>query len=118
MKGERLKNIIINKITHSLSPLSKIIIWCIPIVMYWIGRGYIKFDWWIILPISMVCIASILRRVSNHIGKGDTFPVPKEKFTSVDEDGDPSVEAHRIHELIMYVADVEEWLQKNGYLRE
>ena len=111
-------NIIRNKIIHSLSPLSKIIIWVIPIVMYWIGRGYIKFDWWLMLPIMLICIASILRRVSNRIGKGDTFPVPKERFTSVDEDGNPSVGVHRIHEAIMYLADVEEWLQKNGYIRE
>lgn len=114
----RLKNIVINKINHSLSPLSKLIIWVTPIIMYWIGRGYIKFDWWIILPLILICIASILRRVSNRMGKGDTFPVPKEKFTSVDEDGNPSVGVHRIDELILYVADVEEWLQKNGYIRE
>ena len=109
---------ILYKITHSLSPLSKIIILVTPIVMYWIGRGQIKFDWWLILPISLICIASIFRRVSNRIGRGDTFPVPKEKFTSVDEDGNPYVGAQRIEELILYVADVEEWLQKNGYIRE
>jgi hypothetical protein len=118
MKKGTIKNIIIYKVTHSLSPLSKLIIFVTPIIMYWIGRGQIKFDAWIILPIFLVCIASIIRRVSNRIGKGDTFPVPKEKFTSVDEDGNPSIEAQRIHELILYVADVEEWLQKKGYIRE
>lgn len=118
MSKKVLINIIVNKITHSLSPLSKMIIWFTPIVMYWIGRGQIKFDGWIILPMVLICIASIFRRVSNSIGKGETFPVPKEKFTSVDEDGNPSVGVHRIHELILYVADVEEWLQKNGYIRE
>lgn len=115
---DRVMNILKYKVTHSLSPLSKLIIWVTPIVMYWIGRGQIKFDGWLILPIFLICIASIFRRVSNRIGRGETFPVPKERFTSVDEDGNPSVGVQRIEELILYVADVEEWLSKNGYIRE
>lgn len=118
MNWRTIVNVIRYKTIHSLSSLSKIIIWVTPIVMYWIGRGCIKFDVWIILPILLICIASIIRRVSNHMGVGETFPVPKERFTSVDEDGNPSVGVQRIHELILYVADVEEWLQKNGYIRE
>lgn len=114
----RVMNILKYKVTNSLSPLSKLIFWLTPIMMYWIGRGQIKFDWWLILPISLICIASIFRRVSNSIGRGETFPVPKERFTSVDEDGNPSVGVQRIEELILYVADVEEWLSKNGYIRE
>lgn len=105
------------KITRSLLPLSKLLIFIIPYIMYFIGKGEIVFSSVLILPILIFLIASILRRVSNLlIGIRDTFPVPSERFTSVGEDGEASVEVQRVYEMISYVADVEDWLQNKGLL--
>lgn len=106
------------KVTHLLKPISKLMIFIVPYVMYYIGKGKIVFDSNLFIPIIIYCIASIIRRVSDiMIGiKEDTFPTPRERFTTVNEDGEASVKDQRIYELIIYVAEVEDWLQNKGLL--
>lgn len=69
------------------------------------------------LPLIVMLVSYYCRSAANKLGKGDTFPVPERRFTSDDEDGNPEIEVDRIQELILYIADVEEWLERRGYFR-
>lgn len=69
----------------------------------------------IFLPLIILLVSYYARRMANKIGKGDTFPVPEKRFTSLDEDGNPEIEVERLQELILYINDVEEWLSRKGY---
>ena len=52
--------------------------------------------------------------VSKNSGKN--IPVPYERFTNVDyENGKADVEQKRIQEMILYMADLEDWFDRNGY---
>ena len=62
-------------------------------------------------------LAYFLKSFANRIGKGETPPVPNERFTSDNGDGEISVEHSRLQELILFVNDYEEWLERKGYLR-
>ena len=47
------------------------------------------------------------------------FPVPSKRFTSESRDGEVTVENSRLQEMIIYVCDVEDWLESSGFdLRE
>ena len=64
--------------------------------------------------IEVVCY--LVKSISNYIGKGESVPVPKEKFTETHEDGEVSVSRSRMQEMILYLADVEEYLERKGLL--
>ena len=72
----------------------------------------------IFLPVLFMLVSYYCKRMANKLGKGDTFPVPEKRFTSEDDDGNPEIEVDRIQELILYIADVEEWLSRKGYMRK
>lgn len=75
--------------------------------------------WWLILgaPIFIALFAAFLRWYANRVGKGNTVPIPTKRFTEVDrEDGMVTMEHDRIQELLLYVADLEDWLERMGLL--
>lgn len=46
----------------------------------------------------------------------DDVPYPSKRFTEVDNDGMVSVESSRLQEMMLYVADVEDYLERKGRL--
>lgn len=80
-------------------------------------RGELAFGAEIFIPVLVLLVAYFFKGLANKIGKGDTFPVPQNRFTSVDEDGNPEIEVDRVQELILYIYDVEEWLRRKGRLK-
>lgn len=67
----------------------------------------------------IVCIQFILycaKWYASSIGKGQSVPVPAKRFTQVSEDGEVSVETSRVQEMMLYVADVEDYLDRKGML--
>lgn len=94
----------------------------IPYVMYFIGQ-YVAFDrneitvgGELFVPLVFVVLIYYLRSTANKIGKGTTIPLPDKRFTQVDEDGEVSIEHKRIQELILYMADLEDWMERKGML--
>lgn len=69
------------------------------------------------LPMVVMLVSYYCKNLANKLGKGDTFPAPEKRFTSYDDDGNPEIEVDRIQELILYINDVEEWLERKGYFR-
>lgn len=94
----------------------------LPYVMYFIGQFvYKKFDclhigWYILIPIGFTIVIYLLKSIANKVGKGVTIPAPNERFTKVDDDGEVTVEVNRTPELLLYMADLEDWLERKGLL--
>lgn len=94
----------------------------LPFLMYAIGqyvfsvRGKFETGGEIFIPLVIYVITYFLRAYANKIGKGTTIPVPRERFTEVDDDGEVSIDNDRVQELILYLADLEDWLSRKGLL--
>ena len=113
---------ILNFVKTNLTRFANIINFVIPFIMYFIGQqiaideGQLVINEWIIIPLfSFVCIFYI-KSIANRIGKGIDVPIPEKRFTNVSDDGEVNVEYNRVQELILYMADLEDWLERKGLL--
>lgn len=92
-------------------------------IMFYLGmrsfdsRGIYTFGGEIFIPIVVLAISSFLKSFANKIGKGSTVPIPAKRFTTYDEEsGEVSIEKKRLQEMLLYMADLEDWLSKKGML--
>ena len=128
-KGEEMKFIRITKeilidayytiiyvAEKNINNLSNMLLFCLPYIMYFLGKGKIEINKYMIIPVVMFLIIMFLKTYANKIGKGSTIPIPERRFTEVDEDGEVSVEVSRTQELLLWTADVEDWLHRKGLL--
>lgn len=88
----------------------------LPFVMYFIGFYSESFGWEICIPLIAAIIIYYVKATANKLGKGITIPIPDKRFTEVDDDGEVSMEHGRVQELLLYVADLEDWLERKGLL--
>ena len=109
-------------ITNNLRNFANIIWLAAPYVMLFIGqvvykeRGYITVGGELFIPIMFLIVVHIIRSFANKIGKGITVPTPAKRFTEVDDDGEVNIRNDRLQELILYTADLEDWLERKGLL--
>ena len=109
-------------ITSNLRNFAWIFNFILPYLMYIIGqnvyatRGYLGVGSELFIPIVFCMITYVLRSYANKIGKGTTIPVPDKRFTEVDDYGEVSIPNNRIQELILYLADLEDWFERKGML--
>lgn len=102
--------------------LSILIELALPYCMYMLGqvlaiaRGGIKVGGELFIPITVMLVTYYTKELANKSGKGNTIPIPNRRFTEVDDDGEVSVENNRIQELLLYVADLEDWLERKGHM--
>ena len=94
-----------------------------PFGMYFIGqrlalsRGYITVGGEVVLPIIVILVVYYMKEISSRLNKGTRIPIPARRFTEVDhETGEVNVHQDRVQELILYVADIEDWLERKGWL--
>ena len=117
-------NILKYILSTSIYPMSKILMFILPYLMLLVGMTIYKdigLDMKIailILPILISMFSYFLKSVANKIGKGELPPIPNERFTSEDGDGEVSCEYDRLQEMLLFVNDYEEWLERKGYLRK
>ena len=94
----------------------------LPYIMYFIGqkaainRNGIGIGTEIFIPIVFVVFIFYLKSTANKLRKGSTIPLPDKRFTKVEDDGEVTIENKRIQELILYLADLEDWLERKGML--
>ena len=109
-------------IENNLNNFARLLNLVLPYLMYLIGqyvyedRGKFAVGSEIFIPLIFCIIIYYIRSYANKIRKGTTIPVPNERFTEVDDDGEVSIENNRIQELILYLADLEDWLERKGLL--
>jgi len=110
-------------IKSNLVVFANILSFVLPYMMYFLGQ-YVtsngtRFDIGyeaIIAPLIFFVLIYYLRSTANKVGKGKSIPVPDKRFTEVDEDGEVSIEHNRIQELILYMADLEDWMERKGIM--
>lgn len=69
---------------------------------------------WLTVLTQVICfITTKYLKYSEVEDKG--FPVPVKRFTSESRDGEVSIENRRLQEMIIYVCDVEDWLESSGF---
>lgn len=109
-------------ILNNLLNFARILNTILPYLMYFIGmwamdqRGRYTIDLELIIPIVFTIVIYYLKSSANKIGKGITVPIPTKRFTEVDDEGEVSIEHDRLQELLLYVADLEDWLERKGIL--
>lgn len=69
---------------------------------------------WLTVLAQAICFI-----VSNYLKYSEVedtgFPVPVKRFTSESRDGEVSIEKNRLQEMILYVSEVEDWLESSGF---
>lgn len=110
-------------IENNLRNLAALLSIALPFAMLLIGqnialkRGSFAIGGEILIPPIVGVIIYFIRSLANKLGKGITVPTPKKRFTEVDnETGEVNILNDRVQELILYVADLEDWLQRKGLL--
>lgn len=76
------------------------------------GQFAFGFEWFV--PLIFWIVIWILRTIANKTGKGITIPKPVKRFTEVSEDGEITISTQRIEELLVYMCDLEDWLERKG----
>lgn len=107
---------------HSIKHLATLIKLLTPYLMYVLGqklaldRGMFAVGGEVFIPVYLWLLAEFIESVANKLNRGPRIPKPTERFTEVDEDGMVSVEEARVDELLIYVADLEDWMERKGWL--
>lgn len=71
----------------------------------------------IVIAVILEFLCYIFYELSKFYGAEATeFPVPSDRFTTVDKDGMVSVDKNRIQEMIIYVGEVEDYLSDMGHI--
>lgn len=86
------------------------------ILKAYVARGYIGIgsEWFI--PLAFWLVMYLLRAIANKTGKGTSIPRPRKRFTEVTEDGEVSVPMDRSEEMILYLCDLEDWMERKGLM--
>lgn len=103
-------------VKNSIPKMSLVFKMVLPFVMYYYGMYEGKLSYWLFLPIVFWFVTNVLDRISDKTGKGKEIPIPSKRFTKEDEDGEVSIEQSRLQEMILYVNDVEDYLQRKHYI--
>lgn len=72
----------------------------------------------VLIPIITYIILSILSNFLNKINKGYDIPLPRERFTTLNDNGNVSVDNSSVNDIILYLYDLEEYLKSKGYTIE
>lgn len=112
---------ILDVIGRNLRNLALILQVGLPYLMWYLGiylyeeRGKFAVGGEIFVPLVVFLVIYFVRAFANHIGKGERIPVPKKRFTEVDE-GEVSVPVSRQDEMLFYLADLEDYLERKGLM--
>ena len=90
----------------------------LPYLMYYLGVKLKTRQIYLVLcvPVIIYLISYYSKSYANKINKGSAIPVPSKRFTQEDEFGEVSIDQDRISELILYMADLEDFLSRKGLL--
>lgn len=71
---------------------------------------------YVLIILAIQAILFYVKRIMINLGSGDEVPVPRERFTQTSNDGEVTVRVDRTQELILYVCDLENYLERKGKL--
>ena len=120
--AEEAVHSVVYTMKHNVKHLGTLIELATPYLMYVIGsklvleREGFRIGGELFLPMVLWLLANFIKSVANKLNRGPRIPKPTERFTEVDEDGIVSVEQERLDELLVYMADLEDWMERKGWL--
>lgn len=85
----------------------------IPYMMYYFGKYESNKMYWLFLPMIVWFVTIVFDRLAEKTGNGKSIPIPVKRFTEEDSDGEVSIEQSRLQEMILYVNDVENYLERH-----
>ena len=112
---------ILDVIGRNLRNLALLLQVGLPYLMWYLGaylyeeRGEFAVGGELFIPLFIFLVIYFVGSFANHIGKGERIPVPEKRFTEVD-DGEVSVPVSRQDEMLFYLADLEDYLERKGYM--
>lgn len=121
--GESLKEvwlIIAYTVERNLYVMSKIIEISTPYIMWYVTitlykeRGQFAIGGEVFLPVAILFLSNILRKLSNKRGQGYEIPTSKKRYTTEDDFGEVSISEDDLQEIILYLNDVENYIEKRG----
>ena len=108
-------------ISINLKYLIKLIDISIPYIYAYISillyrqRNNLIIGYEVLIPIIAYIILSILNNFLNKINRGNDIPVHRERFTTLNDNGNVSVDNSSVNDIILYLYDLEEYLKSKGY---
>lgn len=78
------------------------------------SRGYVAVGGEYLVPVAVALVCGMSKGIADKLGKGIDVPIPAQRFTEIDSDGEVRIPVERSEELILYMADLEDWLEKQG----
>lgn len=87
-------------------------------ILLYRDRNNIIIGYEVLIPIIAYIILSVLNSFLNKINKGYDIPLPRERFTTLNDNGNVSVDNSSINDIILYLYDLEEYLKSKGYTIE
>lgn len=88
----------------------------LPFIMYYVGLNSTNIKLEVFIPAIVLIFLYYFKAFANRIGRGITIPVPNKRFTETDTNDEVSIEQARLSELLLYVNDLEDWLERKGLL--
>lgn len=88
----------------------------IPVAIVYFNTSIIKM---LIISCILIIVTKYIKEVGyklNHVTERG-FPIPLERFTSVDENGFISIKDEEVHEAMIYLCEVEDYLKSKGWLK-
>lgn len=77
-------------------------------------RGCFTVGGEIFIPLVLFFFSSVMKRVANKGGYGNDVPVAKKRFTQEEEYGEITIREEDVQEVILYLNDVENYIEKKG----
>ena len=122
--SKRIVNFFINALmlfTKLSKLLANVSIYIAPYVMLFIGqsigvsRGRISVGGELFIPLYFFLLQITFNDISDVTNSKCNVPTPVQRFTKRDDD-EVSIEKVRVQELLVYVADLEDWFERNDMM--
>lgn len=117
---DRARDWMTTSLPKTASKLPTLVLYFIPYVIiassYFTGCSAVSsmnMFWLTVLAQSACFITSKYLKYSEV--EDTNFPIPSKRFTTESRDGEVTVENSRLQEMIIYVCDVEDWLESSGF---
>lgn len=86
------------------------------IMMFLCEYEVVSFDFSVTMMLTIHAVLCLLKKGIEVCGLDNDIPVPNERFTEISEDGEVSVNYERLQEMLIYMADLEDYLEMKGLL--
>ena len=111
---------IIYAIQINLRYLGELLQIALPYGMYLMGqycamdRGHFAVGGELFIPVLVLMLTYYVNGIARKYNKGTSLPIPEKRFTEVDDEGEVSIRQDRVQELLLYMADLEDWMERKG----